>query len=136
MTKRKRETPIEKALRFGVDYSIGPSRSVAVLRNTDGALKPVDLSEIEIRVLAAEIGEFMSARLAKFERLKTHAWHGRTMRKLKRKQIEEIESFIRAHDHLDFNAFAGAVNRWGLDSPEKPTPAQVEIALAVNVTDQ
>lgn len=59
LRKAIRITPqqIDKAVKAGIDYSTGPSKTVAILRKPTGEVFPIDYGEIERRLLAQKKGK-------------------------------------------------------------------------------
>lgn len=62
----------------------------------------------------------MSDRLNKLYSFKTHPYHGKDLKKLKKEDLELIENFIKENDHLSKDDFAEKANRWGLDQQNRP----------------
>lgn len=61
-----------------------------------------------------------SERLSKFKSFKKDAGLKNVYAKLSSLDVEKCLSFIKEHDHLNFNEFAAAINRWDFKK-ESPT---------------
>ena len=58
-------------------------------------------------------------RIDEFKKLSSHAYYGKSIKKLKAIDFGIIYQFISENDHLDKNDFASAVNRMFINN-EKP----------------
>lgn len=66
------------------------------------------------------IFKHMKTRLDALEELKTDAWYGRCISKLKKIELEICETFIKNNDGLDRGQFEMAVNRMFIHVKDKP----------------